>query len=103
MPRFCRSFTYLLGAISVAFDTGSISVASGTLRHSPRRTILVANERRADIVRDEREMARSRMTRSGHDSALSASRRKTSYPTTARGFRQTARTTPSAGRSNKKW
>jgi hypothetical protein len=56
----------LLGAISVAFDTGSISVASGTLRHSPRRTILVANERRADIVRDEREMARSRMTQSGH-------------------------------------
>jgi hypothetical protein len=34
----------------------------GTLRQSPRRTILVANELRADIVRDGREMARSRMT-----------------------------------------
>jgi hypothetical protein len=38
----------------------------GTLRQSPRRTILVANELRADIVRDGREMARSRMTQQRH-------------------------------------
>jgi hypothetical protein len=42
--------------------------AYGTTRHSPRRTILVTLGVIADIGRFSPLMARSRMTRSGHQS-----------------------------------